>query len=283
MLRRSAHIFACLLPLLAFTERTASAGIVMVWRKGEVESTAYIQGSKVRIEDGDAAHVGIFDNRAKVLTLVSVTDRTYSETDKDRMRAARAAVEARLAESRKELRASLERMPSDARESFLSRMSPEERAALEDGEERGGARETSEVATYERTADKGAVAGFACEWFHEVQGQKPPIDVCLIPWKRSPVSREELRPLEGLLEFCGAGVPTQLGLSHLQVRKMIAALPGLIALRKVGRDGKEWERLIRVERQNVSAEKFAPPLGYTKSTIGFLESGEIGSDATPRR
>jgi hypothetical protein len=105
---------------------------------------------------------------------------------------------------------------------------------------------------------------------------------CYIPWGApGGLSKHDVRPLQALAKFGLLMLPP----GAVSPRRLIAA-PGVMALRKP--IGCEAETLVSIERQRVSADKFTPPPGYTKSAKSpFDEQDEPspsgGNDQTTGR
>lgn len=258
--------------LLLFAAGPACAGLTVVMEEGKTRSTAYIESNKIRMEDADSGghnKIMIFDGDAKLLTVVSPKRKTYSQTNEADMKAAGAQMQDSMAKAQQQMQAA------------MSKMTPEQRQQMEamtaqHAPQHAGAPEKEQV-KYEPTSEKNTIAGFSCQGYREIRGNRPRSEGCYIPWSSGAVSKDDLKPLFAFGEFFAAMLPP--GSRHSEhVMGEFSDAPGFPALRTEidsnGKRGKE-KKLVSFTRGSVTADKFEPPAGYNKSAKGgFLQGGE---------
>src|SRR5262249_16126465 len=122
-------------------------------------------------------------------------------------------------------------------------------------------------AKWERTGSDQKVAGYSCHGFKEIRDGKTAATGCYIPWGGSTVTQDDIAPLGKMEEFArkaGWGGVAQRGLSEL---RDAPGFPGV--WERIGDDGQGRDKttLTSIKRTSVSADKFQPPAGFTKTDL----------------
>jgi hypothetical protein len=231
----------------------AKAGIVAtIAEKGGV-TTLVTEGNRLRIERGaEPRQVMIWDGDAQTLYQLDPAGRTYSRISQDDAR--------KLAE---QLQQALAKLP------------PAERARVEEGlkQNAGANRRTT---TYEATGAARTVAGLACQEYRVLREGKLEEEGCFVPWGPGAVTKADLAPLVSFGKFMERFLAQAYGAAAeraggLRIAEELDRAPGFPAhVRHVDAEGKAAgeERLTKLERTTVPAERFGVPSGYTKVDAG---------------
>ncbi|BDG08746.1 hypothetical protein [Anaeromyxobacter paludicola] len=238
----------------------ARAGLVIGTRNTQgtnagQEGTVYIEGNKLASDSaGDQAHFFIWDGDANKVVLGDRAQKTYQEMTPSDVTGMKARMSKQLEEAK-------------------ARMSPEQRKALEEmlGKQGAAAAPAAKPPETEYVPASGGdrVLGHACKNYREVREGRTVAETCFIPWSDGVVTRADLAPLEKMEQFWRPLSEQQPGARRRQaMSEELARAPGVPAIRKtLGADGKpeSEERLTKLDRTRVPAERFQVPAGYTRS------------------
>lgn len=221
----------------------ARAGLILTVESKGQRSTLSIEGNRVRFDAPEAAGISatIFDGDARKLLMVNSAERSWMEMTEADLKALAA-----------QLRAATAAAPGQ-----------------KPGSHAGGGPEASKPRQkYEPMGKKDTVAGLRCEWYRERVGDKVEAEACYIPWGAGTLSRKDFAPfiqMGELMEPLTAAASAEEGRDDL--RRLIADAPGFPAVQvTTSEDGsREEERLVKLERTSVPAERFRPPAGYRKA------------------
>lgn len=170
----------------------AHAGLTLTFertRQGKATQTVVqLEGTKLRTNS--TTEVGetivIWDGDAKALTSVKPADKTYTRMD-----------EASLTAMKEQLAAMKTQM-----EAQMAKMSPQQREQMEQmmkgrGAPAAGPRPEVKVTPLNK---KLKVGQFDCELFERYWGEHK-TEVCVTPWDKLPVTRDDFKPFQSMAEF----------------------------------------------------------------------------------
>ncbi|HZZ85030.1 MAG TPA: hypothetical protein VFE30_10875 [Anaeromyxobacteraceae bacterium] len=246
--------------VLLFTATSARAGLVIGTEdtrggKKERDAVVYIEGNKLASDEAkDGKQFFIWDGDAHKMIVGDRERKTYQELTPSDVTGLKARA-------------------SKAMDEAKARMTPEQRKAFEEmlAEQKGGAPAKRQPPRTEYVATSGGdrVLGHACKNYREVREGKAVAETCFIPWGDGVVSRADFAPLEKLDEFWRPMREETGAARGRGFTEELSRAPGVPAIRRsLGPDGKVEgeERLTRLERTRVPAERFAVPAGFTRST-----------------
>ena len=252
----------------------AAAGVVLTTKGSEAksneESTIYLEGNKMRVEskkDSDHQTVIIYDGDRQTMITVDPEKKTFTEVTPAKIKALTADAQKKMQEhvskmtpeQKKQMDAAMAQMPPEQRQRMQEMMAG--RMPSQDSVPAGP------PAKWERTGSEQKVAGYSCQGFKEIKDGKTQATGCFIPWSSSSLTKADIAPLMKMQEFAtqaGWGAVAQRGLAEL------ANAPGFPGVwERIGDDGQGHDRttLTSVKRSSVSADKFQPPAGFTKSEL----------------
>lgn len=259
-----------LLALLLLAGATpARAGVVIVAKQqgGKSESTIYLEGKKVRIDEpgrrsgGDSPFGGpitIFDGDTHRLFALDDKARTY-----------RVVTEADGQALGAKLRADLAKLPPEQRQRIEAML-----------KQRMEAPPPKHQVTFAALGSHQTVAGYGCDGYRKLRDGKPVDEGCFIPWSARAVTKDDLA---GLLEFSRFGQALAANAFGARanpgaaspIYEDIVAAPGFPAVLDsvAGGSHRNQHRLVSIERTRIPSDRFAVPSGYTR-VAGLPGSGE---------
>ena len=249
-----------LLALALLSPCAAFASATLITRSGEKESTILLDGNRMRIADpADVNRVVIYDGDAQKMTGIDKAKKTYMEITPEKIKKLFEQMQSSVSKMSPEQRARMD--------AAMAKMDPETRArmdAMMSGKPRAKADAPAAAPKprFEKTGETETVAGYRCEGFRQMLGDKLKAKGCIIPWSAGAISRQDIGAMEKLVEFL-----REMGLPELPVAYFseMPGYPGRWA--SIGRDGKE-ERptsLVSVKRGSLPADAFKVPAGYTET------------------
>lgn len=225
----------------------ARAGVTLTMESNGQRSIVFIEGNRVRFDASEGAEISatIFDGDLKKLLVVSSAERTWAEMTEADLKALAA-----------QMRAAIPAAAPGQREPARSPA--------------GGGPEASKPRQrrYEPMGKKDTVASLPCEWYRERVGARVEVEACYVPWSAGALSQKDLAPFIQMSELMeplkAAASPAE---GRDDPRRQIADAPGFPAIHvTISEDGsRQEERLVKVERGRVPAERFRPPAGYRKA------------------
>ncbi len=245
MSRLSLPALAATAAIAALAPARGRAGLVLQLEERGHPSKMTLDGKKVRIDGTDGAgHVMIFDGDAQRLYQLDPAKKTYSIMTK----ADTAAVGARI-------------------KAALAKLPPEQRAAAE---ARKKSADVHVETKYEPTGARSTVAGFPCQTYRIVRGEKEGghnEQGCLIPWSAGAVKKEDLA---GLVEFgkfvqsftTGMGDGGR-GRNFADDLQRSPGFPATVE-RVEGEERTVQHKLVSLQRTSVSADTFEVPAGFAQ-------------------
>ena len=249
---------------------TAAFAGVTLKMEGDRSQTIYLQGNKMRIEMGGKAGVEsvvIFDGDSQQLITINPSDKTYSLMTRENlseMGKRRDEAMAKMSpEQRKQMDEALAKMPPEQRKQMEQMMSGGSGAPKSKEDKK----KSEDNIKWEQTGQKQTVAGFRCEGFKELKDGKVDAQGCYIPWSAGAMNKEDLAPFIKLQEFfaqSGIGGRELSDQTFTRIAKM-PGFPGTWTHVSESGQAERKEALSSVQRGNVSADKFTPPAGYTKT------------------
>jgi len=251
--------------VLLLVPAAAHSGVSATIAEKQRTSTLFVEGSRLRIEDGN--RILIFDGDAKRLVTIDPAKHTYGVSTEADMKAMGAKYRPQMEAAEAEMRKRMEKMTPEQRKQM-------EELLRKSGFQGGQPTEPAKVETrYEPTGAKRTVAGHACQMYRVTQGESPE-EQCLLPWSAGVVKKEDLEVFNSFGRFMSqiyVGMGREL---PKEVREGVlgdlAHAPGAPLLRL--RDGEVVSEVKKLERGTISADKFAVPAGYTKmgqADLGF--------------
>lgn len=251
------------------TSTAALAGVTLKM-EGNRSQTIYLQGNKMRIEIGGKPgqeSVVIFDGDAQQLITINPADKTYSVMTRDNL--------SEMSKKRDEAMAKISPEQRKQMEEALAKMPPEQRKQMEQMMSGSGAARSSKEdkkksednVKWEQTGEKQTVAGYRCEGFKELRDGKVEGQGCYIPWSAGAMNKDDLAPFIKLQEFfaqSGIGARELSDQTFTRIAKG-PGFPGSWTHVSESGQAERKETLNSVQRGNVSANKFTPPPGYTKT------------------
>ncbi len=236
--------------LLAAAGPARANGVVVHSAAREGETTAYLDGKKLRFDDPKDARtqITIFDGVAHRLLQLDTRAHTYWETTEADGKLVRARLDAALAS-----------LPPAQRGRFEAAMA-----------QRAGAPARHDV-TFVALGSHQDVAGFGCDGYRLLRDGKPEKEGCYIPWSPKAVARSDLEGLKELAKFSrallenafgavGARLPTAPFLVELETAPGFPAVVDDVE----GRGRRNVHRLVKLEHAQLPASTFAVPAGYRK-------------------
>lgn len=262
---------AVLALLLPCSGAFAGTTLTMKNAKGG-ESTLFLDRNKMRTVDArpeKSESSMMYDGDAQKMFLIDPAKKTYTVITPARMKA-------KMDEARASMKASMAKMPAEQRaqmQAAMEKMDPETRKRMEAMMSGQAARPATpaQKTRYEKTGSSQTVAGYRCEGYRQVTGDKVGMAGCFIPWSAGAVSKEDLGSFEKIREFMREGGQGMMdGAAMLQVAEM----PGFPA--KWGPPGKEGSdearmTLVSIKRGSVPADTFKVPAGYAEKDFGEKE------------
>jgi len=237
----------------------AGVTVTMTHNDGKDRSEITVDGNKMRIDSGRdrenrGPQVTIFDGDAQKMILVNTEQKTYSELTREQLKAYTSQAQRQMQDSMPKLTPE-QRQKMDQMMAQISGATPESKKSDEPKRK------------WETTGSHSTVAGFPCEGFKELRDGKVHGEGCYIPWNAGAITKADFAPMKKLGDFLadsGMGGKAAVQREFLEIEKL-PGFPGVWV--EISEDGKKENKstVTSVKRGSISADKFQPPAGYTKS------------------
>lgn len=247
-----------LLPLCLISG-TALAGVTMTFERTLGDKTApsilKLEGKKVRVEFTSTINAStgfvIWDGEARTLTTARSNEKTFFRIDEASMKAQRELAKSKMEEMKAKQKTMLANMPPDQRaraEELLAKHL--------------GPSETPEPTKYTPLNKSKKVGSWDCD-LYEGKGMGRTSQVCMVPWKKSPVSLADLEELTAVNALGGAEAQGELA--------DFKSLPGFpVESVSEGPAGKQVMVLKDVKKGSLDAKEFTVPADFTEKQLpGF--------------
>jgi hypothetical protein len=216
-------LLACLL-----ISATAFAGVKIVWDrvqdgKPPHEIKMQCEGDSARFEGaGDRPMTALWDGQKKLLSILHVEDKTYMQLDPARIAAVRGG----------------------ANSANLGK----------------GASAPEEPLTFKDEGKKSKVGKWDCE-LYEVKRGETTVEMCITPWDKAPLKREDLACLKSVGEAM-----RNMGMRDADgTHEDLSKFPGLpVQVTRNGADGNKSSTTLKTaEKATVAADAFTLPADFT--------------------
>ena len=243
----------------------AFAGATLTIHAQRGDSILLLDGNKLRTEDLSENHAGdvmIYDGDTQTMFLIEGKAKTYTLITPARMKA-------QMGEMNREMKDSMAKMPAEQRaqmKAAMEKMDPETRKRMESMMNGGSLPQAAapKKTRFEKTGKQQTVAGFPCEGYRQLSGDKVETQGCFISWSSAAVSKADLGSLTKMREFIQEGGQ---GLLEGSAFAQLAEMPGFPGeWAHVKKDGTESNRmtLTSIKQGSISADRFKVPAGYTE-------------------
>jgi hypothetical protein len=248
--------------VLLLASTYAHAGVRLVVKRGMTQATVYLDGNKFRVEQkgpGAKSRILIFDGGTQVLTVADPQHKTYFQLNAAQIKDLGTSLRADLNKKKVQTQTATAKI-------IPTRKPGDNRKPVKASPKLSTENKNTEPLKYEPTGRKQIVAGYSCVYYREVRLGKSYSEGCYIPWGSSAVSKDDVRPIILMGDFFSQMLPEGAGGGQHLVDAFTGG-PGFPAFREeIGRDSRREnpEKLISVNHENISKDKFAAPAGYKK-------------------
>jgi hypothetical protein len=252
---------------LTLCSLVAHAGVIFTMETegegGLKQMTVSVEGQRLRVDPQGQGFSMVWDGQKKTMLLFDAPQKQYTRLDAATMKRMGDTV----GNAMRQMEAQLAKLPPAQREQM--------REMLKKAMHSQPTQEATKRQPWQWTAlgTQKKLNGFTCTSHSGKRGDER-MEVCVVPWNKSPVTRDDLKGLTGLADFAkqltdsmGGGGPTQ------DLNAEMNEYPGfpIESVRTEtdasGKATSRTSRLLKAMRQTVPPVAFAIPAAFTEKPV----------------
>lgn len=265
--KRILALVTVLISTLSFNSLAGTKIVIQSLEDDQInkDSTMLIQGNKLRMsyfDNSDSTNSDIiFDHESQTMMAIDPEEKSYTVFEAVHL----ASVKAKMDAIKQQMETQLAKLPAEQQAMMREMMA---------GKMGIGEPKTKPVKKIVRTDNKGAAAGYDCQYVEVYSNEVKKRELCITPWSKLKNGNEVKIAMQGMMSFFEKVMDSvgQFSQDDDMPFSEINELGGFPIIYKEYKNGKitEQSKLKSIDDESISEELFVPPIGYKKQSLNDM-------------